>query len=228
MIIGGLQKTTLLDYPGKVAATIFLCGCNMRCPFCHNMNLVNSKSGEFDEEYVFDYLKKRQGVLDGVCITGGEPTIWPLLPEFIGTVKSLKYSVKLDTNGTNPEVLTKLVSEKLIDYVAMDIKASEKLYPKACGVEGFDFSKVSESIDYLLKGNIDYEFRTTMVKQIHDMQCMQDIGAMIKGAEKYYLQSFVDSEYVPKHEFLPPDENELKSYREMLKKFIKNVELRGV
>lgn len=228
MIIGGLQKTTLLDYPGKVAATIFLCGCNMRCPFCHNMNLLNSKSDEFDEEYVFDFLKKRQGVLDGVCITGGEPTIWPKLSEFIGTVKSLKYSVKLDTNGTNPEVLTKLVSEKLIDYVAMDIKASEKLYPKACGVEGFDFSKVSESIDYLLKGNIDYEFRTTMVKQIHDMQCMQDIGAMIKGAEKYYLQSFVDSEYVPKHDFLPPDENELKSYREMLKKFIKNVELRGV
>jgi len=191
MDISGLQKTTLLDFPGKVACTVFLAGCNLRCPFCHNAALVTSVP-EFtmDEKEFFAFLRKRQGILDGVCITGGEPTLRPDLPDFIAKIKALGYAVKLDTNGTNPQMLRALLPE--LDYVAMDIKASPERYTAICG--GIDLlCAVKESVRILTEGRTDYEFRTTCVHPFHDPEDMASIGRWLSGAKQYYLQSFVDS-----------------------------------
>lgn len=228
MNIAGLQKTTLLDYPGKVAATIFTSSCNMRCPFCHNMNLVTSPVSYYSESDIFDFLKKRSGILEGVCITGGEPTLWPELYDFIGQIKQMGFLVKLDTNGTNPDMLCRLITDNLIDYVAMDIKSSIAEYPKACGVNNIDTDKIESSINLLLRGSVEYEFRTTMIASFHNRKVMEDIGIMLKGAKNYYLQSFIDSEFVPDHSLLAPSKEELISMCEMLKEYITNVSLRGI
>lgn len=229
MIIYGLQKTTLLDYPGCVAATIFTGGCNMRCPFCHNMNLVSSDSNSvYSEEDIFSFLNKRKGILDGVCITGGEPTLQHDLISFIQSVKNLGYKVKLDTNGSIPSVLESLISKNLVDYVAMDIKSSLSEYSKVCGIPDFNTGKIMDSINLLKSSGIDYEFRTTLVHEFHTPSVISDIGQLLNGAKAYYLQSFVDSEFVPNHALSAPNKEELLAYRKQLLNYIQNVEIRGV
>lgn len=195
MLIGGLNKTTLLDYPGHVAATIFTGGCNFRCPFCHNAGLVLTPSSAeiYSEEDVFSFLKKRKNILQGVCITGGEPTLSADLPAFIEKIKETGYKVKLDTNGYRPEVLQNLLTEGLLDYVAMDIKNSPKKYVYTAGVE-LDFGKIRESIELLKTSGIDYEFRTTVVKELHNTDDFLQIAKWIKGCSKYFLQQFVENE----------------------------------
>ena len=226
--IQGLQKTTLLDYPEHVAATVFLGGCNMRCPFCHNMNIVTAADPLFSEEYIMEFLSKRLGILDGVCITGGEPTLYTGLPDFIRQIKELGYLVKLDTNGTNPDVLKTLTDDKLVDYVAMDIKSSPEYYGRACGIEHIDFSLIKESIGILMNGKCDYEFRTTAVAEFLNETAVRDIGKMIKGAGHYYLQGYVESEYVPDKSVHAVPVETLREYQQILSGYVNHVALRGI
>ncbi|MCR5267301.1 MAG: anaerobic ribonucleoside-triphosphate reductase activating protein [Lachnospiraceae bacterium] len=230
MIINGLQKTTLLDYPTKVAATVFFGGCNFRCPFCHNMNLVlhPEEALSLSEEEVLTFLKSRQGILDGVCITGGEPTLQKDLPAFIGKIKDLGYAVKLDTNGTNPKMLSDLVSRDLLDHVAMDIKTAPDRYPEVCGLTDPDLAAIRESVSFLLTSDISYEFRTTVVKEYHTEEVMLLIGEWIRGAKAYYLQSYKDSEFVPDHSLHACEKEELLHFEEILTPFVRSVSLRGV
>ena len=196
MKIGGLQKLTLLDFPGKVACTVFTVGCNFRCPFCHNAPLVThcGTTPTMPEEEFFSFLKKRQGILDGVAITGGEPTLMSGLYDFIGKIKDMGFLVKLDTNGTSPELLKTLIDNKMIDYAAMDIKNSKEKYAVTSGLsENYDLSKIYESADILMQGKIDFEFRTTLVSPYHTEDDMESIGRWLSGDEKFYLQNFVDS-----------------------------------
>ena len=229
MKICGFNKTTLLDYPGCVAATIFLGGCNFRCPFCHNGDLV-LKSGQmtgYEEKEVLAFLKKRRNVLEGVCITGGEPTLHAELPEFISKIKELGYLVKLDTNGSNPEMLKSLVKEKLIDYVAMDVKAPLTKYEKACGV-AVDVEKIKQSVEFLKKGEIPYEFRTTVVKELHTGEDILEIGRYLRGASKYFLQSYEESEQNLCKDFTAMPREELFLLEQELKTEIEYVKVRGV
>ena len=195
MLIYGLQKLSLLDYPGKLAATVFTGGCNLRCPFCHNASLVTrfSDCASSSEEEVFSFLKKRKGLLDGVCVTGGEPLLQDDLAEFIEKLHELGFLVKLDTNGTAPEKLDTLIRRSLLDYVAMDIKNSWDKYPLTVGLPGFDPSPIMESAKLLLKGVVPYEFRTTLVRGFHTAEDIEKIGRALAGAENYYLQNFVNS-----------------------------------
>ena len=194
MQINGFQKLTLLDFPGKVACIVFTPGCNFRCPFCHNASLVTHIDGErIEEEEILSYLKKRQGLLDGVVVTGGEPTLQGDLADFLGKVKTLGYAVKLDTNGTSPEKLKTLVEKGLVDYVAMDIKNTAANYPVTAGCGSAVLGKVEESIDFLLADTVDYEFRTTVTAELHTPQDIGDIAKRIKGAKRYFLQNFIDS-----------------------------------
>lgn len=191
----GLQKMTLLDYPGRVACTIFTGGCNFRCPFCHNALLVTEidSSSVYDEDEIIDFLKKRSGLLDGVCITGGEPLLHPSLGKFVGRIKSLGYAVKLDTNGSFPDTLADFIEEGLVDKVAMDIKNSAEKYGATIGVDGYDITNVERSISLLMEGRIDYEFRTTVVRELHEVEDIEKIARRIKGAKAYFLQNFTDS-----------------------------------
>lgn len=195
MKIQGLQKTTLLDFPGKVACTIFLAGCNFQCPFCHNASLVTHLNEEntLSEEEIFRFLKKRQGLLDGVCITGGEPLLTGEVEAFIRRVKAMGYEVKIDTNGSNPDLLKHLVNEKLIDYVAMDLKNSKAKYKETAGKDFLSLELIDESVQFLLSDQVDYEFRTTVVREFHKREDFEEMGQWIKGAKRYYLQQFVDS-----------------------------------
>lgn len=195
MKICGFQKMTMLDYPGKVACTVFTGGCNFRCPFCHNALLVTEvdECVLWDENEIIEYLYKRKGIIDGVCITGGEPLMQKDIAGFLRKVKGTGLPVKLDTNGSYPEKLRELVAEGLIDYVAMDIKNSKEKYPATVGLEKYDISKVEESVDFLLSGAVDYEFRTTVVKEFHTAADIADITEWISGAKRYFLQGFVDS-----------------------------------
>ncbi len=193
MRISGLQKLTLQDFPGVVACIIFTQGCNFRCPFCHNASLVKGENNdEITEDELFTFLKGRKKILDGVVITGGEPLIHPDIYDFLKKIKELGYLIKLDTNGTNPKMLKKLVGEKLVDYVAMDIKNSKENYKKACGVDGF-LNEISESAEFLLKGSVDYEFRTTVVGGIHTKENIITLANEILGAKRYFLQQYKDS-----------------------------------
>jgi len=226
MQIVGLQKTTLLDYPGKVAATIFVGGCNFCCPFCHNGDLVKGIYREIlSEEDVLNFLKKRKGILEGVCITGGEPTLQPDLEEFIIKVKELDYPVKLDTNGYRPDILKKLVENKRIDYVAMDIKSSPDGYNVAGGRE-IDIDVIKESVKYLLSDVIDYEFRTTLVEELHSIDTIKEIGVWIEGASKYYLQMYEESDNVMVHGFHPMTKEKMEEAAEILRGRIKEVGIR--
>lgn len=199
MVIHGLQKTTLLDYPGHVAATLFTGGCNFRCPFCHNGELVLNPGGtpQIPMEEIMAFLQKRQGILDGVCITGGEPTLQPDLEDFIRGVRGLGYLVKLDTNGYRPEVLERLLEEGLLDYVAMDVKASKDNYARAVGLESnFSIEPIERSVEILKNSSIDYEFRTTVVKGLHAVEEFDEIGRWLSGCRAYYLQGFQENENV--------------------------------
>ena len=194
MKISGLQKLTLLDFPGRLAATVFLGGCNFRCPFCHNASLVlaPAECENIGEEELFSFLASRKGKLTGVCVTGGEPTLYPTLKDFIKRIKEMGLAVKLDTNGTNPELLSELIEEGLVDYVAMDIKNAPEKYSLTAGCE-VDIEKVKKSVSLLLSEKVDYEFRTTVVKELHSEEDFLRISEWISGAKRYFLQTFKDS-----------------------------------
>ncbi|NLL63603.1 MAG: anaerobic ribonucleoside-triphosphate reductase activating protein [Ruminococcaceae bacterium] len=228
MIFRGIQKVTLLDYPEHVACTLFTGGCNFCCPFCQNASLVFDTSPvRISEAEVLFFLENRQGYLQGVCITGGEPTIHKDLPEFIAKVKKLGFNVKLDTNGTSPEMLRQLVESKLIDYVAMDIKHVKAKYTKATGIlEGLLLEQVEESIDYLLRGVIEYEFRTTVVKELHSPEDVGEIARRIVGTPRYFLQNFRDNEEVIKKGFHGFDEREKKILLDAAKVWVPEVAFR--
>ncbi len=194
MIFSGFQKLTLLDFPGTVACTLFTQGCNFRCPFCHNASLVTASAlSEYSEKEVLDFLGKRRGILEGVCITGGEPLLCPTLPDFIARVRHLGYKVKLDTNGSFPEALKKLLDKGMLDYVAMDIKNSFEKYPLTAGWEKVSVPDIEKSIDLLMNGTVPYEFRTTVCAELHTPEDITAIAERIRGAERYFLQNFVDS-----------------------------------
>ena len=222
--IGGVQKFSLLDYPDKISAIIFTSGCNFRCGYCHNPELFSSNS-EWDEEKVLQFLNTRQGKLDGVVITGGEPTIQKGLPEFIKKIKSLNFSVKLDTNGTNPHMLKDLVQSNLIDYVAMDIKAPLSKYKMITGIEPIG---VDESIEFLLKEKIPYEFRTTALSSQLLIKDFEEIGKLISGADKYFIQKFVPSKILDNNLLADKGytESEIKCIMNILKLYIKSVGIR--
>nr|WP_297884272.1 anaerobic ribonucleoside-triphosphate reductase activating protein [uncultured Blautia sp.] len=230
MKIYGLNKTTLLDYPGRVAATIFLGGCNFRCPFCQNSSLVLSpdRQPEIPEEEVLSFLKKRKGILEGVCVTGGEPTLSPELPEFLKKIQDLGYPVKLDTNGSRPQVLKDLASRNLIQMTAVDIKACPNNYPSLCGLVHPDLDSIKETVDFLINGSLDYEFRTTVVRELHTEQDFIQIGQWIAGAKAYYLQAYRDSKEVLQPGFSSYSQKELMYFRDILKRTIPLVELRGI
>lgn len=240
MKIYGLIKTTLLDYPGKVASTIFLGGCNLRCPFCHNMNLVtgSDKIDPIPIEDVMTHLKTRAGVIDGVCITGGEPTLEPGLVRLIQSIKNLGLLVKLDSNGTKFPVLEDLLSKKLLDYIAIDIKSSFTNYSNVCFSHSETVSEkyiddiinnVSKTVNMLIGQNqVPYEFRTTVIKEYHDLNVFEQIGEMLENADSYYLQNFRYSESVPDRHLHGYTKGELQTFADMLSSKIKYVGIRGV
>ena len=230
MYINGFQKLTILDYPGKVACIVFTPGCNFRCPFCHNAALVThiDKDTYIDEEEVLSYLKKRQGILDGVVITGGEPLLQDGIEEFIGKIKDLGYAIKLDTNGSFPEKLISLVEKGLVDYVAMDIKNSKAKYMVTIGVNNIDMASIEKSVDFLLQNKVDYEFRTTIVDGFHTVDDIQDIVVWIKGAHKYFLQNFVDSGDLIETGLSPVSVDMLKEMKKKATEFVPCVEIRGI
>ena len=229
MIIKGLQKLTLLDYPGHLACTVFTGGCNFRCPFCHNASLVTGKNEEdYTEDEIFEFLSKRQGTLEGVAITGGEPLLQSDIVEFIKRVKNMGFKVKLDTNGSFPEKLKEIVSAGLVDYVAVDIKNSLNKYSETVGRLGYDTERVCESIEFLMNSGVDYEFRTTVVSELHTAEDIEKIGKQIAGAKRWYLQNFVDSGDLICAEMHGISKDLMKQYIEIAKKYVPTAELRGV
>ena len=225
----GLEKMSLVDYDGKVAATLFTGGCNFKCPFCHNSPLVLSfrELPTIPEEEILKYLDKRKGILDGVCISGGEPTLQKDLPNFLEKVKNLGYSVKLDTNGTNPELVKSLVDNGLCDYFAMDIKNDRENYAAIIGFDNYDTAKVEKTVEYFLNGNAAYEFRTTLVSEFHKEENIKNIGIWLKGANKYFLQKFKDGGSCIQSNLSPVENEKVIHYLEILKNYITEVKLRG-
>ena len=230
MKIMGLQKSTLLDYPGKVACTVFTGGCNFFCPFCHNAELISPRKEEpgLLEKDLLAFLRKRRGILDGVCISGGEPLLHTGLSGLIREMKELGYLVTLDTNGSFPERLKRLVGEGLLDYVAMDIKNSKKKYAATAGVEAFQIEPVEESARFLMEGNVPFEFRTTVVRELHSGEDIEEIGEWISGDEPYFLQSFEPSDHVPDLRLSAYGKEEMETLADILREKVPNVELRGL
>lgn len=228
MDISGIQKMTLLDYPGKCACTVFFAGCNLRCPFCHNASLVlTSPEPVMEEEAFFAFLKKRQGLLDGVCITGGEPTLRKDLPDFIRKIKALGYLVKLDTNGSNPGMLRQLLEDKLLDYVAMDIKNCPDRYAQTCG--GIDIlPSVQECLSILRENTVEYELRTTLCKPFHDKKAMEAMGKWLSGTKNYYLQAFVDSGDLVGTDVSGFTKEEMEALRQAVLPYIPTTRIRGI
>lgn len=226
-MIGGLQKVTLLDFPGKVACTVFLTGCNLRCPYCHNPDLVLTKdNGKYiSEKEFFEFLLSRKGKLDGVCITGGEPTLYPNLTNLIRRIREMGFLVKLDSNGTVPEMLEHLLRERLLDYVAMDIKNAPSRYAETCGADVIE--QVKKSAALLINGDIDYEFRTTVCLPFHSPKCMEEIGRWLRGAKRYYIQPFVDSGNLLGSGVSVMTKSELETLLNAVKSYIPAAELRG-
>lgn len=229
MDIAGLQKNTLLDYPGKIACTVFLAGCNLRCPFCHNPSLVLPSRAEppaMGEDALLAFLKKRRGLLEGVCITGGEPTLHRDLPQLIGKISALGYPVKLDTNGTNPKMLGQLLEAGLLSYVAMDIKNAPEAYAETCG--GADvLESVEESVKILRNAGIPYEFRTTVVKPLHSTETMKALGQWLSGEEKYFIQNFRDTGDLVGQGLSSFSEEELKQLLLAVLPYLPNAQVRG-
>lgn len=229
MKVLGLQKLTLLDYPEKIAATLFTGGCNFRCPFCHNgdLALASEDSEAIDNDEIFDFLAKRKGLLEGVCITGGEPLIQEDIADFIKKIKDLGFLVKLDTNGAFPHRLLPLIEDGLVDYVAMDIKNTLEKYGFTAGIPGLDAGLIHKSAKILMEGPIPYEFRTTMVKQFHEPQDFVDIASWLKGANKYFLQAFRDGENTLAPGLEPFSKDEALKILEEVRNNFNIVDLRG-
>ena len=229
MKLHGIQKMTLLDFPGVVSCTIFLGGCDFRCPFCHNFELIDGTAQPvMTDDELIDFLKGRKALLDGVAITGGEPCLHKDLPELIKRIRAEGYKVKLDTNGYHPEMLKKILDEKLVDYVAMDIKNSEEKYALTCGLESIDLDIIKESVSLLMNGDTDYEFRTTVINEFHEEADFEKIGEMIKGAKRYFLQRFTDRDSVPYGNLTAPSFDKMRKYAEISRNFVEKTELRGV
>lgn len=230
MKICGIQKLTLLDFPDHMACTIFTGGCNFRCPFCHNSSLVlgSDNIDAYSEDEILEFLKKRKGILDGVCVTGGEPTLQADLKTFIRKIKELGFLVKLDTNGYRPDVLIDLINSGLVDYVAVDIKNSIKNYPKTIGLSSFKEENLLKTIEFLINGSIEYEFRTTVVKEFIKKEDFKDIAELIKGTKRYYLQEFVASETCIKTNLHPYSREEMSEFIEILEKYNVKAYLRGI
>ncbi len=226
----GMQKMTLLDYPGYVACTLSTGGCNLRCPFCHNALLVLDLDENYTipEEEVLAFLKKRQGLLDGVCVTGGEPLINKDIGDFLSKVKELGFKIKLDTNGTNPALLKELVSQNLVDYVAVDIKNSPEKYAETVGLKSFDMSTINETVNFLMTGSVDYEFRTTVTKQFHTEKSMEEAARFIRGAKRYFLQNFVDSGNLIGSGITGQSKEEMEKLLSVVKKYVPDSCLRGI
>ncbi len=230
MRIRGLQKLTLLDFPGKMGCTVFLGGCNFRCPFCQNSELILPNGDEYEiaQEDFFSFLKKRQGMLDGVCITGGEPLVNSGVDEFARRIKDMGYLVKLDTNGTFPDKLRSLIDAGLVDYVAMDIKNSPEKYAETVGLEKIDMEPIYESVRLLMGGKTDFEFRTTVVRELHGAEDFEKIGEWLRGDEKYFLQNFTDSEFVLQKGLGAHSRETLRSFADIVRKSVPRVEIRGI
>ena len=233
-MICGLQKMTLLDYPGKIACTVFLGGCNFRCPFCHNSELFMGKPEKLmeDEEF-FQFLSTRNGLLDGVCVSGGEPTLYKNLPAFMARIKERGFLVKLDTNGYRPEIVKQLVADGLVDYIAMDVKNSPAMYARTVGLEAMDLAPIEESLRFLIEGSVDYELRTTLVAQLHDEASIQDMGQWLgslvpgKQPKKLFLQSFVDRDTVLFGNLSAPETETTQRFARILEPFAGSVTVRN-
>ena len=229
MKIHGLQKMTLLDFPGHVACTVFLGGCDLRCPYCHNYELATGKVPPvMEEEELFTFLAKRKGLLDGVAITGGEPCLHRDLPEFIAKIREMGFSVKLDTNGTHPAVLAEVLERGLVEYVAMDVKNSPDKYAMTAGLQTLDIGPIRESIELLKNAGIEYEFRTTVVDELHEAGDFEEIGRWIEGARHYFLQCFTDRDTVPFEGLSAPSKEKLEACAAVVSKYVKDVQIRGV
>ncbi len=230
MNIQGLQKLTLLDFPGRTACTLFTGGCNLRCPFCHNVPLVLDPNGDapFSDEEIFSFLNSRKGILDGVAVTGGEPLLQRELPDFLRRVKAAGFLTKVDTNGFFPNVLSGLLAEKLVDYVAMDVKNSPAKYAETCGVPGLDVSPAEESVRLLLASGIDFEFRTTVTAEFHTVDDIAKIAKWISGAPRYYLQAFRDSGILKEGSCTAPAEETLYAMRAAAAPFVGEAGIRGI
>ena len=227
--IHGLQKMTLLDFPGRVACTVFFGGCDMRCPFCHNAELLDGSAPPImDERELLAFLKKRQGLLDGVAFTGGEPLLQKELPDLAKQIRELGYPVKLDTNGTHPDKLYRMIRNGLVQYVAMDIKNSPERYAETAGLDQLDLEPIRSSVSLLLEGNVDYEFRTTTVAELHDDASFEQIGNWIRGAKRYYLQRFTDRDTVPYEGLHAPTDAQMNHWADIVRPYVPAVELRGV
>ena len=229
MKIHGLQKMTLLDFPGHVAATVFLGSCDWRCPFCHNFELATGEAeAVMTDEELYAFLEKRKGILDGVAITGGEPTLHKDLPKLLETIRQMGFAVKLDTNGMHPDMLETLLEKQLVDYAAMDIKNSPAKYAVTCGVDSLDLAPVRRSVSMLMGSGIGYEFRTTVVRELHEEEDFHEIGRWTAGAENYFLQCFTDRDTVPFGNLTAPSREQLESFRHILEGYVKSVQIRGV
>ena len=234
MIISGLQKMTLLDYPGKVACTVFLQGCNFRCPFCHNSDLLcGSAQQPISEESFLAFLSKRRGLLDAVCVSGGEPTLQSDLPKLLADIRALGYCVKLDTNGSRPDMLARLLSGNLVDYVAMDVKNSPDRYGATCGTAEMNLSSIEESLRLLISGSTPYELRTTVCAQLHDAASIRRMGEWLAGiaggraVSALYIQPFVNRDSVLNGGLSAPDAITLQEFMTILRPYVQHVSLRG-
>ncbi len=228
MDFSGWEKLSLVDFDDNLTTTLFMAGCPFRCPFCHNGDLVlhPENAPKIPWEEILDYLKKRRGMLDAVCVSGGEPTLMPDLKEKIREIKELGYIVKLDSNGWRPDLLKGLIEEKLVDHIAMDIKNSKEKYSATAGVE-VDMSQITQSVDLLMHSGISYEFRTTIIEEFHDEDDIRRIGEWIKGAKMYRLQRFIDGETCIYRGLHPISLDKAEGFIEILKPYIENVDLRG-
>ena len=228
MKIYGLQKMTLLDFPGRIACTVFLGGCDMRCPFCHNSELAaGTAPAVMEEEELLSFLRKRQGMLEGVAVTGGEPLLREETLKLLREIRELGFPVKLDTNGTHPDRLRRAVEEGLVQYCAMDVKNSPERYGETAGVPGMDLGPVRESAAFLMEGKTDYEFRTTVVREFHDEDSIRKIGSWIHGAKRYALQKFADRDTVPFGGLHAPEDAELQAWSEIMRNHVGEVLIRG-
>ena len=228
MKVFGFEKLSMVDFPGHLCCTVFTGGCNFKCPFCQNSDLVKMQNlREINQDEIFSYLSKRKGVIDSLCISGGEPTIYPDLEQFIVKIKSLGFLVKLDTNGTNYEMLKRLIENNLVDYVAMDIKNSLSAYGETAGTNFVDLENIKKSVELLKRNLVDYEFRTTLVKQFHSTSTITEMANLLDGAKRIFLQHFVDNGTCLQKGLNEVEKQDAEKFLDILKNHVNHVELRG-